>query len=302
MNLEALSELGKIAGIAGIAIGAMVIIFNSLIRNTIFKGLSAEHSYRIIRLIVLFAGVMAIAGLGSWVYLDVVQQEREHNAQLHALYIRGEVVNDSGEPIAMANVQVEQDPAFFDKSDQNGKFALELRGKGRRYFDLILSHGKYLSARQKILVDFEEGKEEVNLSGPVLLQSKPIEVVSEAKERDAEKKPEVKSTASGNAKQGSIYLKYMGDLMGCNLDLYFDIGGITLRPVGNDRRYSGIPLGSQSYSVSGNIHCAGVYYCAASGSGSIELSEGGEYYVVWNTNNCQVQLYEREDYLRLNGL
>ncbi|AYQ36656.1 hypothetical protein [Runella sp. SP2] len=61
--MELLENLGKIAGIAGISIGALVYIFRSVIRRSIFPTLSPIHGYRIIRLIIILTFSIAFVGL-----------------------------------------------------------------------------------------------------------------------------------------------------------------------------------------------------------------------------------------------
>lgn len=299
MNLEALSQLGKIAGIAGICVGAMVIIFSGLLKNTVFKGMSQQHSYRIVRLIVMFAGIMAIAGLGSWVYLDILKNQTQQTASLNTRYITGKVISDQQQPVSLANVKVEQDPSFFDKSDQGGQFALELRGKGKRYFDLILTHGNYSSARQKVWVDFEEGEEKVKLSEPLLMKTKTVEII-ESTSNDGEEVA-VGTSAGQESKRVSITLNYTGDLIGCVLDLSVKIGSKSFNPIGNSVSLSDLKPGQQNYSISGLISCGYAGSCQATGSGSINVISGGQYYIVWNANyyNCQVQVLNQQAYQNL---
>jgi len=132
MNLEALSELGKVAGIAGIAVGALVLIFSSVIQKKIFPNLDKDQAYKIIRMIVSFAWILALVGVGAWVYLDVVKSEREVEATLVSKYVVGQVLNDAGEPVISANIEVSQDESFLDKSDGSGRFALKLKGVGKK--------------------------------------------------------------------------------------------------------------------------------------------------------------------------
>ena len=44
MDLSGLSELGKVAGIAGIAIGSLVLIFRSIIHKNFMSKMAVEHN------------------------------------------------------------------------------------------------------------------------------------------------------------------------------------------------------------------------------------------------------------------
>lgn len=75
--MEILQQLGKIAGIAGIALGGFVIIFREIIRKSIFPNLSKNHGYRLLRLVIILTFSIAIIGIGAWVYLSI--QENKTN-------------------------------------------------------------------------------------------------------------------------------------------------------------------------------------------------------------------------------
>jgi hypothetical protein len=61
-----LVELGKVAGLAGIAIGAAVLVFRDVIRKRIFPRLPPEHAYRLLRIIVIATWSIAILGIVVW--------------------------------------------------------------------------------------------------------------------------------------------------------------------------------------------------------------------------------------------
>ena len=60
---EMLKNLGQIAGIAGIAVGAALIVFRDIIRKTVLKNLSAVQSYRLMRLLIGAVWSIAIIGM-----------------------------------------------------------------------------------------------------------------------------------------------------------------------------------------------------------------------------------------------
>lgn len=63
---DLLEVLGRIAGIGGIALGVVLLIFRGFIQKEIFPKLSQEHSYKLFRLIIIFTFIVGIVGLLLW--------------------------------------------------------------------------------------------------------------------------------------------------------------------------------------------------------------------------------------------
>ncbi len=68
MDVNMLRQLGQVAGIGGLAFGVFLILFRDVIRKRIFPTLSRDHAYRIIRLFLVLTFLLAILGLGAWVF------------------------------------------------------------------------------------------------------------------------------------------------------------------------------------------------------------------------------------------
>lgn len=59
--------LAGAAGLAGISIGFVLLIFRDIIKKNVFPKLSAEHAYGILRLIIQLTFAVGILGIGAWV-------------------------------------------------------------------------------------------------------------------------------------------------------------------------------------------------------------------------------------------
>jgi acyl carrier protein len=59
--------LAGAAGLAGISVGFVLVIFRDIIKKNIFPKLNAEHSYGILRLIIQLTFGIGILGIGAWV-------------------------------------------------------------------------------------------------------------------------------------------------------------------------------------------------------------------------------------------
>ncbi len=63
-----LEPLGQIAGIGGIALGVFLILFREIIRKSMYPILKKEHAYYLFLIIVICVFLVAIAGIGAWIY------------------------------------------------------------------------------------------------------------------------------------------------------------------------------------------------------------------------------------------
>jgi hypothetical protein len=95
------------------------------------------------------------------------------------------------------------------------------------------------------------------------------------------------------ATAGTIQVRYTGDYYACSLDLRITIGSKSFTPRSNLSTFRGVELGMQEYRVRGRIGCPGVGMCMVSGGGSVDVSDGAVFDVVWaNTGYaaCTVEL------------
>jgi hypothetical protein len=77
MDLQILRIFGQVAGLAGLSLGVLLILFRDIIRKTIFSGLTQEHGYRLLRLIVILVWSLAVLGIGTWVYSNKQESSRQ---------------------------------------------------------------------------------------------------------------------------------------------------------------------------------------------------------------------------------
>jgi hypothetical protein len=93
MDTGILETVGKVAGIGGIALGVFLLLFRDVIRKSIFPQLTKAQAYSLLRLIVVLVFLVAIAGLGAWVWA-ANGGGREVNASGGSSAVGGDV-NDS---------------------------------------------------------------------------------------------------------------------------------------------------------------------------------------------------------------
>ena len=73
MDASLVGTLGQIAGIGGISLGVILILFRDIIRKNIFPKFTDEVlAYRLLRLVAVLARSAAIVGIGAWVTTSVL--------------------------------------------------------------------------------------------------------------------------------------------------------------------------------------------------------------------------------------
>lgn len=70
MNVEILKTVSQVAGIGGIVVGTLLIIFLKVIKKNIFPSLKKNHAFALLRLIVILTWSIAILGLFGWILLE----------------------------------------------------------------------------------------------------------------------------------------------------------------------------------------------------------------------------------------
>lgn len=63
---DVLIKLGQVAGIGGISVGVLFLLFREFIRQEFFPNLDAGQAYNLLLLFMLFTFAVAIAGLATW--------------------------------------------------------------------------------------------------------------------------------------------------------------------------------------------------------------------------------------------
>lgn len=89
MDENLLKVVAQVAGIGGVAIGALLLVFRDIIRKQIFPTLDRQRSYQLLLLISVLTWTVALAGIGAWIWVesgpgDMDPPRREMNADIHA--------------------------------------------------------------------------------------------------------------------------------------------------------------------------------------------------------------------------
>jgi hypothetical protein len=68
VETEILRTVGQIAGIGGLALGVLLIVFRDIVRKNIFPKLPPAEAYRLLRLVTMAVWSVTIVGIVAWVY------------------------------------------------------------------------------------------------------------------------------------------------------------------------------------------------------------------------------------------
>ncbi len=120
MEAEILEAIGQIAGIGGIALGVLLLVFRDILRKAIFPQLTPERGYRLLRWIVVSVWSVAALGLGAWIWTDVQCDGDERIATRGAqspivTCTQGQVIINIGGDAAKSRTETESgDPAGIE--------------------------------------------------------------------------------------------------------------------------------------------------------------------------------------------
>jgi hypothetical protein len=149
MNIdsEILKTVGQVAGIGGIAIGALILVFREIIRKNIFPNLIRQQAYRLLVLMVVFVWTVAIAGLVAWTYVKVNESRRSsagdtNPVQTEDHQVEGLVRDEMGNGIASADISLLGRPEKT-QTTQHGTFQLRVRMKTGDSMGLQISKKGY---------------------------------------------------------------------------------------------------------------------------------------------------------------
>jgi hypothetical protein len=127
MELSILKTVGQIAGIGGVSLGVFLLLFKEVIRKKIFPMLDKEQAYRLIRLFLVLTFLIALAGLGAWVYA--------RGASSTSANPRSDPVIDA----KLTDFQKELDAFLYDLGAAAGSSAAEYQNNTKFYRDASLA-------------------------------------------------------------------------------------------------------------------------------------------------------------------
>ncbi|MFJ4444512.1 tetratricopeptide repeat protein [Pseudomonas sp. NPDC089422] len=84
LSSELMEVVAKYAGLAGIAVLTLAGIFYKVLAEKILVPLGPDKAYKILRMVIGWAGVIAILGIGSWVALKIMERPPSEEEKVSA--------------------------------------------------------------------------------------------------------------------------------------------------------------------------------------------------------------------------
>jgi hypothetical protein len=89
---EILKTVGQVAGIGGLALGVILVLFREVIRKNIFPNLSKVQAYKLLRMIIILTFLVAIVGIFAWVFYETQNKNNYDKTTLLSEF----VLDDTG--------------------------------------------------------------------------------------------------------------------------------------------------------------------------------------------------------------
>jgi len=99
MDPAILKTVGEIAGIGGISLGVVLILFRDVIRKNIFPMLGVSEAYKLLRLIIVLAFLIGTLGLAAWVVTKHDASKTSFTSVTNIGTIQNEFLSVTGQPL-----------------------------------------------------------------------------------------------------------------------------------------------------------------------------------------------------------
>jgi hypothetical protein len=155
MDVEIFRTLGGIAGLAGLAVGMILLLYREIIRKNVFPALTKRDAYRLLRNIAVLSWSIAMFGILCWVWSTAnLHRNQPSTASVGAtpeepLVVAGTVVDQStnmgiGQATIMINGQ-------SSSSEDTGNFRIVLPGTNRDPIRLSVTKDGYFKIDQSVI-------------------------------------------------------------------------------------------------------------------------------------------------------
>ena len=85
MNPEALKIIGAVAGIGGLSLTVLLLIFREVIRKKIYPSLTQNQAYRILNKVIILVTLVALAGIAAWVITELYRPSGQNSTDSGSL-------------------------------------------------------------------------------------------------------------------------------------------------------------------------------------------------------------------------
>lgn len=69
MDFNVIKIFAQVAGLGGLSLVLVLYVFRGVIQKDVFSRLTKHQSYRLFCMIIIFTSIIAVVGMGAWVYV-----------------------------------------------------------------------------------------------------------------------------------------------------------------------------------------------------------------------------------------
>jgi hypothetical protein len=156
MDVQVFRTLGGIAGLAGLAIGMILLLYREIVRKNVFPTLTKRDAYRLLRNIAVLSWSIAMFGILSWVWSTAILHRNQPapavvaSAPEEQMVVAGTVVDESTNlGIGQATIMIDGQSSR-SVSDDSGNFRIVLPGTNRDPVRLSVTKDGYSKIDQSV--------------------------------------------------------------------------------------------------------------------------------------------------------
>lgn len=155
MDAQLLRILGSIAGLAGVAVGMILLLYREIVRKNIFPQLTRGDAYRLLRTIAILAWSVAMFGIACWVWSERILHNGTAASTITSpipadlMVVAGTVVDQSTNlGVARATITVDGQSSV---SEDSGNFRIVLPATVHDRVRVSVTHDGYLPSDQSVV-------------------------------------------------------------------------------------------------------------------------------------------------------
>jgi hypothetical protein len=154
MDAQTLRILGSIAGLAGLAVGMILLLYREIVRKNIFPQLTRADAYRLLRTIAILAWSVAMFGILCWVWSENILHRNPavsaaDPTPAQPMVVAGTVVDQATNlGIGGATITAQGQTST---SEDSGNFQIVLPGKVPDRVAVTVTRSGYAQANQSVV-------------------------------------------------------------------------------------------------------------------------------------------------------
>lgn len=136
MEISLLKTVGQVAGLGGLSIGLLILIFRPIISQRFLPQLDRKRAYRLLLLIIIFTWVTALAGIAAWLYSLTLHVEKRDRA-----------ISPGPKSIPVQAAKEDEILILVAEFRSKGTAHYDISGRTYAYLEQLFGGGRYAKIR-----------------------------------------------------------------------------------------------------------------------------------------------------------